>query len=120
MAETTRVLASDVINQANQAGLKITDDVLLATCPACGQVPLSSCEVSGTKDTKYVHPPCGQTLVIIGVPNPDDQPWPGRGYRIGDFVLRNAVDIVIAVPGATRLKFNTSPHALAETQVARS
>lgn len=111
MAGATKILACDVINQAVGGNQPVTDKDILASCPKCGKVALSDCIVSQDAETTYVHMRCGNVLLVISAPNPDGKPWPGRGYRIGDFVLRNPVDLTFR--GGV---INASPNALAEAR----
>lgn len=108
MAGITKIRVSDVINQANKGHSPISDKEVLASCPSCGDVPLSECTVTQKQETTYSHLKCGNVLVVIGAPNPTGKPWPGRGTRIGDFVIRNAVDLRFR-----GVKIPASPHALA-------
>src|SRR3546814_8650496 len=87
----------------------MTDADIVASCDKCGSTPLSTCLISQAAETTYTCAKCGNTLVIIGAPNPDGQPWPGRGYRITDFVVRNAVDLHY-----NRVLIPRSPNALAK------
>lgn len=115
MTESATILASDVINQAlpNQM-TPFSDDDILGDCPECRtQVPLSHCAVTPGVETTYACPECGSCLLVIGAPHPDGRPWPGRGYRIHDFVLRNAVDLTLR---GLPLCFPRSPAALETTR----
>lgn len=115
MSEMTTILASDVINQANNGQPPVSDNEIIAACPSCGQVPLSACQVAQSAETTYTHMKCGNVLLVIGPPNPDGRPWPGRGYRLGDFVLRNPVDMFF-----NGVKVPASPHALANARKVAS
>jgi hypothetical protein len=94
MAELGIIRVCDVLNQALPPGSPvITDHEIVADCTICGQaVQLSDCKIQQTAETTY-RCECGCTLVIIGPPNPDQRPWPGRGFRLKDFVLRNAANL---------------------------
>lgn len=111
MPEQTTIRAADVLNQTMPKGVSaLTDSEVLAACEKCqGLVALDSCSVQSGRETAYNCRQCGQTLLIIGAKNPDGRPWPGRGYRIGDFVLRNAVDLLYR-----GIRLNRSPAALAK------
>lgn len=109
MAARTTITAADVINQANN-GPPFSDADIVAECPSCGDVQLSKCTVTQGEETTYMHR-CGNTMLIIGAPNPDGKPWPGRGYRLNDFVLRNAVVLRIG-----RVRVDASPAALASAR----
>ena len=88
---------------------RAVDDEVFASCENCPDpVSLGSCSISFGHETVYACPGCGGTLLVIGAPDPDGMPWPGRGFRIRDFVLRNAVDLTyrgVLIP--------KSPNALA-------
>ncbi len=54
-----------------------------------------------------------QPIVIVG--SPGDTAWEGRGYRLGEHVIRNATDLVCVMPltpGAPIIKIPRSPAAL--------
>lgn len=108
MADATFIHAADVLNQSTVGHAPLTDDEVIAACGACGDVPLSSCSVSQTRDTTYTCK-CGNTLLILSQPDPSGIPWPGRGYRLKDFVVRNAVDLIFR-----GVRLPRSPAALAE------
>lgn len=108
MTSRTRILASDVLNQAQPCcRAALTDAMILALCPRCGPVPLSACRVTGGVETFY-NCTCSEPLLVISAPNADKRPWPGRGYRLGDFVLRNPVALAFC-----GVRLRASPHALA-------
>lgn len=109
MSELTMIRASDVLNQALPTGMPpVTDDDILGNCIKCKrEVPLGTCSVRQGTETTYICSSCGSTLLVIGAPNPDGEPWPGRGYRLNDFVLRNAVDLRLG-----RVLIPRSPAAL--------
>jgi predicted RNA-binding Zn-ribbon protein involved in translation (DUF1610 family) len=110
MSDATIIRACDILSQALQGGSSpLSDDDILADCQTCKQaIELSLCRLSQLMETTYSCPKCGSTLIIISAPNRDGKPWPGRGYRLKDFVLRNAVDLLIR--GA--IKIPRSPRAL--------
>jgi len=94
MSSATIIRACDVLNQANSADLpQLVDAEIVAVCETCGPVQLSAAMVIGGAETVYKCGSCDSVLMIIGAINPDGLPLPGRGYRLGDFVLRNAVDL---------------------------
>lgn len=94
MVDTTQILACDVLNQAAKGHKPIIDSEIMASCKSCKQaVSLGNCEIEQARETTYRCSTCNDILLIIGEPNPDGKPWPGRGYRISDFVVRNAVDL---------------------------
>lgn len=93
MASLTTIRISDVFNQVLKPGQPMMSDAdIMANCETCKEPKnLGSCFIKQTAETTYSCPKCGSTLVIIGAPN--KKPWPGRGYRVGDFSIRNAVDL---------------------------
>ncbi len=94
MADTTVIRACDVLNQALPPGSPpLSDNEISEDCQTCGEVSLSSCSVRQAVETTYSCGKCGNPLLIIGATNPDGKPWPGRGYRLKDFAVRNAVDL---------------------------
>jgi hypothetical protein len=94
MAEVAVIKVSDVLNQALPPGTPpITDADIACDCPTSGApIQMSECSIEPGRETRYKCK-CGHMLVIIGAPNPDGKSWPGRGYRLRDFVLRNVVDL---------------------------
>ncbi len=95
------------------------DDQVTTSCRTCGTAQkLTECEVRRDgSDTVYVCRNGCQVLVVVGAPG--DSPWPGRGYRLGDHVIRNAGDLFLALPGATaQVLIPASPAALMKTRPA--
>lgn len=96
MTALATINVCDVLNQGLPTGTNppIADDDIIVVCQGCRKtVSLSFCSIEqGSADIIYKCD-CGDTLVIIATPNPCDKPWPGRGYRLKNFVLRNAVDL---------------------------
>jgi len=76
-----------------------TDEQITTSCPTCGTAQsLSECGIRRDGgDTVYVCRKGCQALVVVS--GPEDSAWPGRGYRLGDRVIRNASDLLVAVPG---------------------
>jgi hypothetical protein len=80
----------------------IKDGDMTTTCPACGTVQrLSDATLSLDRDeTVYTCRHGCQPIVVIG--RPGTVAWPGRGYRLGDYVIRNVRDIRIKTEDMTR------------------
>ena len=53
-----------------------------------------------------------EPILIIG--EPGTIPWPGRGYRLDKFVLRNPRDLLLHMSNGAVVKFPASPAALAD------
>lgn len=91
------------------------DRHIQTSCPSCEQPQtLAEAEVtSHGEGTVYVCKNGCQPIVVVGAPG--DTPWPGRGYRLGDHVIRNARDldcVLPLAPGSAIIKIPASPAAL--------
>jgi hypothetical protein len=88
-----------------------TDRDCRTKCPTCGRWQ-NLAEGSITRLGELTVYTCAggcQKILVIGAP--EGQPWPGRGYRIGEHVLRNAADILIPV-GESGITIPASPASL--------
>ena len=57
---------------------------------------------------------CG-VIVVVGTVSPDRVPRPGRGYRLGNYVIRNVEDLTFpVVPGGPSILFPASGNAFAK------
>lgn len=76
-------------------GRTVTDRDLLADCEQCAEPrALSTCTVeTGDAERVYRCGKCRETLVIVR--RPIGVPVAESGYRLGDFVFANAVDVRI-------------------------
>ncbi len=101
-----------------RAGTKMArDSEILTSCPTCKETQnLGQAEVRRDgEETVYRCKNGCQTIVVIGLPG--DSPWPGRGYRLGSRVVRNASDLRIPVIGVEGgLLIPASPSALMKKQ----
>lgn len=72
-----------------------TDNDMKTTCPACGTEQLLSESVLSLDegDTIYSCKNGCQAIVVVG--RPGVVAWPGRGYRLGDHVIRNVRDLFV-------------------------
>jgi hypothetical protein len=89
------------------------DGQIQTSCPTCKtEQLLTECVIAREdQDTIYTCKHGCQALVVVGVPGAS--PWPGRGYRLGDHVVRNASNLLLAVVGSsTRVLIPASPAAL--------
>lgn len=99
-------------------GLRLPNDAQIrTTCPTCDeQQALSEAAVTQSDETIYECRNGCQAILIIGLPG--DKPWAGRGYRMGDWVLRNPADLVGRLinqsgqPSGQPIVFPASPAAL--------
>lgn len=93
------------------------DDHITTSCRTCGTAQkLTECEVRRDgADTVYVCRNGCQVLVVVSALG--DSPWPGRGYRLGDHVIRNASDLFLTIPGAVaQVLIPASPAALMKSR----
>lgn len=88
-----------------------TDRQIRTSCPTCGaEQTLDQAAVSrNEKDTVYTCMNGCQTIVVVG--EPGNSPWPGRGYRLGPHVIRNAQDLYLPV-GVSEVLIPASKAAL--------
>ncbi len=111
------MLVSEVLNaKATEGQVPAAEEIDFWTdCPTCHTtVPLSETTVETddeTQETTYRHV-CGTTIVIISPPL--TVPMEGRGYRLGDWVIRNPRDLSYQPENfpEDHLLFPASPHAL--------
>jgi hypothetical protein len=90
-----------------------TDEEVVTKCPQCKSTQtLEDCPRSDrASETIYECQNGCQVLVIVS--KPGLVPWPGRGYRVGDWVIRNVADLVLSVKGSSaRVLIPASPAAL--------
>jgi hypothetical protein len=95
------------------------DRDIQTTCRICHHVQMlgDATFTEGPDESVYM---CGngcQPLLIISPPG--EVPWPGRGYRLGDWIFRNPDDLILffrttegRMPMSPML-IPASPHALA-------
>lgn len=76
-------------------GRPILDSDMRTTCPACATEQLLSDAVLSLDgdETVYTCKHGCQPLVVVG--RPGVVAWPGRGYRLGDHVIRNVRDVFV-------------------------
>ena len=98
-----------------EAPASFDDEWIFTACPRCGQAQtLGDCTIrpGGCGETHYVCKNGCQTLLIVSpAPGQVSATWPGRGYRFGDYVVRNAADVVMLV-GTSRVRLSASADAL--------
>jgi hypothetical protein len=77
-----------------------TDAEIQTECPTCGTKQfLSQATIRrDSADSVYYCRNGCQPIVVVG--RPGESAWPGRGYRLGDHVIRNARDLYVPVPAA--------------------
>jgi hypothetical protein len=106
-----------------------TDAEMRTSCPSCNhhQSLADATLRRGDEYSEYVCVNGCQVILIIG--RPGESPWEGRGYRLGDYVIRNAKDVIVPIipvdfidpGGISALKgivINASPAALMRRQPA--
>jgi hypothetical protein len=92
------VSVADVLARQNirlRGGQAIEDSDIRTVCPACetsqllSEAPLS---LDGEETCYFCKNGC-QPLVVVG--RPGIVAWEGRGYRLGEFVIRNVRDLIV-------------------------
>jgi predicted RNA-binding Zn-ribbon protein involved in translation (DUF1610 family) len=108
-------LVSAVLNMRAPRGSPIVREADMWTdCPACGAtVHLNDATVDQTDplEVTYSCPECGEVMLIVSTPGVTA--WEGRGYRMGDWMIRNPSDLYHQ--GRTMVGpalYPASPHAL--------
>jgi hypothetical protein len=94
------------------------DSQIETACQTCHDTQmLSEAQVEESGDeTVYTCKNGCQPILVISVPG--DEPWEGRGYRMGDWVLRNPDDLIFRLidedgdPHRTTILLPASPAAL--------
>lgn len=111
------ILAQDILRLDERHTKSLTDADIRTSCPACkGEVFLSDASVAEEDmGTVYRCPVDNERLVVITRPlEPDTRPRL-RGYRFGNFILRNASDLAFRLhdtPPPTRwISLPASPDA---------
>ncbi|MAT85204.1 MAG: hypothetical protein CMQ43_06000 [Gammaproteobacteria bacterium] len=107
----SHTLVSEVFRKAGiKSDLDLIEENFITQCPSCGEsFPLSECSVADDEDgTIYSRRCCDATILIVS--SPIDIPRKGYGYRLKDYVIRNATDIRFG-----KVLIPASPDALAGT-----
>jgi hypothetical protein len=96
---TYQMVRAEEVFQKQNVGPKgrrsIKDSDILTECPTCEtKQNLSEASLSLYEDdTIYICKNGCQTIVVIS--RPGIVAWPGRGFRVGDYVIRNTKDIFV-------------------------
>jgi len=79
----------------SKGGRPIRDSDMRTACPACGTEQLLSEAILSLDagETVYTCRNGCQPIVVVG--RPGIVAWPGRGYRLGDHVIRNVRDVSV-------------------------
>jgi hypothetical protein len=111
------------------AGLKIPgnarlpgDSGISTVCPSCATTQsLSEADfVEGELESVYTCKNGCQPILVVDRSGPGKRRWPGRGYRLGNFVLRNVADLEFTAidqhgkPVGGVIRVPASPAALGE------
>ena len=114
--------AEDVLAEQIHPPLGTTlprDENMSTSCPTCGTRQRLSDATIRTEDdgTTYTCRNGCQPILVIGKTRTD--PWPGRGYRLGEHVLRNPADLYVTLGGASNVVLlPASPAALMKQKPA--
>lgn len=66
-------------------------------CPTCQEIQtLAEASVELGDETVYECKNGCQPILIVAPPNASGKPWPGRGFRVRDWVIRNVSDLLIS------------------------
>jgi hypothetical protein len=113
LPELVRVEEVFALNLTDPPGGRLpTDKDIETSCPSCRQTQrLAEAQIQRRNDdTLYLCKNGCQPIVVVGTPGAS--PWPGRGYRMGDHVLRNASDLYMVLDNGNRVLFPASSAAL--------
>lgn len=78
-----------------KGGRPIKDSDMRTTCPACGTEQLLSEGVLSLDDGETVYSCKNGCQPVVVVGRPGVVAWPGRGFRLGNHVVRNVRDIIV-------------------------
>ncbi|PSW29055.1 hypothetical protein C9J19_08465 [Photobacterium phosphoreum] len=98
-----------------------TDIEMFTSCPTCHlKQSLSVASITrDNKDTIYICKNGCQTIVVVS--SPEESAWSGRGYRLGNYVLRNAQDLFLPIKeGVPPILIPASKAALMKSMVGSS
>jgi hypothetical protein len=114
-----KILVQDVFNRApikTRSGGEFTDTMFTTTCPTCRERQnLSDCKVVvEDSDTVYYCKNGCQRIAVVS--RPSGISWSGRGYRLKDFVIRNAEDLFCKLQNDNGIKIPKSLAALKHEQ----
>jgi len=87
-------------NVTTSAGNRLpTDAEVRTSCPTCrAEQTLVQARIRRDGEETVYHCRNGcQPIVVVGLPG--ESAWPGRGYRLGDNVIRNAADLHVPIVG---------------------
>jgi hypothetical protein len=89
-----------------------TDREIHTSCPTCGatQTLAEASLMRSGGDTIYTCKNACQPIVVVG--EPGESPWPGRGYRLGSYVIRNARDLFLPIKSGAEVLLPASKAAL--------
>lgn len=98
-----------------------SDEDVRTRCPSCrAEQTLAEATLSRDGQQTVYHCRNGcQAIAIVG--EPEDRAWPGHGYRLGSYVIRNAADLIVAMPDAARpMLIPASPAGLMRNRPSES
>ena len=95
---------------------RVSDSDLRTTCPICQRetrLDLALLDDRDPLETIYGCPSDGCDGIVLIVSTPGVVPWEGRGYRLGEWMIRNPGDLYMQTPEMpSAVLMNASPHAL--------
>lgn len=104
--------ASDVLPGPSKG--KLDDSHIWTNCPGCGErVQLDQANLNDDDPLEFTYSCSGCESTVLIVSTPGVVPWKGRGYRVGDWTVRNPSDLFFQHPSmAGIVQMPASPHAL--------
>jgi len=82
-----------------KGGRPIKDSDMKTTCPACSTEQLLSEAALSVDEGETIYSCKNGCQPVVVVGRPGVVAWPGRGYRLGDHVIRNVRDIIVKTEG---------------------
>jgi hypothetical protein len=94
-------------------GQPLTDDQMHTSCPGCGlSQSLDQATLNETDPLETIYCCMGCQAPILIVSTPGVVPWQGRGYRLGDWSIRNPNDLHVLQSGSAEVLLPASANAL--------
>lgn len=105
--------ASEVLSDQAD-GYAFAESAIRTTCDSCGRIQTldeATFDASKRVESKYLCSGCLNVILILS--RPEKVRWEGRGYLLGEWVLRNPQDVVVTKTHTGRpIRFSASPYAL--------
>jgi hypothetical protein len=109
-------LVSEVLNvKATEGHPPAKESEFWTSCPGCGVTMRLHRAVVDTTPMEVTYAcanqDCRRALLVVSTPGVIE--WEGRGYRVGEWMIRNTQDLFyLPLGAAVPVKFPASPQAL--------